>query len=119
MSRSSSSLNLAMPARSSSVAIQYEISYSFPSSKGPTFRPASWISGQLRLHSILIGVLSKVKSTSLMDDCGFVVKVGGLLLLSKKGVTLENSGSADLRLQRKPRWNLEDYVVYLRSTKRA
>jgi len=110
MSRSSSSLNLAMPARSSSAAIQYWMSYSFPSSNGPTFKPASWISGQLRLHSILIGVLSKVKSTSLMDDCCCAVKMGGLLLLSKKGVAVENSGSADLRLQRKPRWSFENYV---------
>jgi len=75
VSRSSSSLNLAMPARSSSLAIQYWISYSFPSSNGPSFKPTSWISGQLRLHITRTGVFSKVKSVSLMAvDC-FAVNV--------------------------------------------
>ena len=75
MSRSSSSLNLATPARSSSLAIQYWISYSFPSSNGPSFKPTSWISGQLRLHITRTGVFSKVKSVSLMAvDC-FAVNV--------------------------------------------
>jgi len=73
VSRSSSSLNLAMPARSSSLAIQYWISYSFPSSNGPSFKPTSWISGQLRLHITRTGVFSKTKSVSLMAVDGFVV----------------------------------------------
>ena len=77
MSRSSSSLNLAMPARSSSLAIQYWISYSFPSSKGPSFKPTSWISGQLRLHITLTGVFSKMKSVSRIAVDGLVVNSVG------------------------------------------
>ena len=72
VSKSSSSLNLAIPARSSSLAIQYWISYSFPSSNGPSFKPTSWISGQLRLHITLTGAFSKMKSVSFMAVDGFV-----------------------------------------------
>lgn len=73
LSSSSSSLNRAIPARSSSLAIQYGSSYSFPSSRGPIFRPASSISGQLRLQTIRTGEFSKMKSTSRMGENDFAM----------------------------------------------
>jgi len=73
MSNSSSSRSLAIPARSSSLAIQYGSSYSFPSSKGPIFRPTSWISGWLRLTIMRTCEFSKTKSMSRMGECAFTV----------------------------------------------
>ena len=86
LSSSSSSRNRAIPARSSSLAIQCGSSYSFPSSRGPIFMPASSISGQLRLTTILTCEFSKMKSTSRMGVSDFAVVnlMGSLLSLLRR-----------------------------------
>ena len=115
MSSCSSWRMWAMPAFSSSWAIQCLISYSFPSSYGPIFKPASWISGQLRLIIILMGEFSKMKSMFLMGVSDFgVVNVSGHFSFSqrmtakRKGCFLDLNVTVEIEVNR-----LEDKFVCL------
>ncbi len=66
-SSKSSCRKRTMPTASSSCAIQCRTSYSLPSSKGPTLRPASSIFASFRFAMTFTGLFWKMKSASSIE----------------------------------------------------